>query len=140
MQETIETAVRKHFKPEFINRLDGVVIFRPLDRTSLHKVVYLELQKVRNRLARKHILITLDQKAEDFLVEKGYQPEMGARPVRRVIETYLEDPLAEKLLQNPDKGASLLATVQNDKIVFIEQEAPQVDVKTPLSLTAKPGS
>ena len=139
MQETIETAVRKHFKPEFINRLDGVVIFRPLDRLSLHKVVDLELQKVKNRLTRKHILLNIDDKAKDFLVEKGYQPEMGARPVRRVIENYLEDPLAEKLLQNPDKSVSLLATVQNDKIVFLEQEAAEVDVKNPAALTSKPG-
>ncbi len=138
MQETIETAVRKHFKPEFINRLDGVVIFRPLDRLNLHKVVDLELQKVRNRLVKKHITLNIDDKARDFLVEKGYQPEMGARPVRRVIETYLEDPLAEKLLQNPGKGAALLVTMQNDKIVFLDQEVAEVDVKTPLALTSKP--
>ncbi len=100
MQETIEIAVRKHFKPEFINRLDGVVIFRPLDRINLHKVVDLELQKVKSRLSRKHILLNVDDKAKDFLVEKGYQPEMGARPVRRVIENYLEDPLAENMKKN----------------------------------------
>lgn len=136
MQETIESAIRKHFKPEFINRLDGVVIFRPIDRTNLLKVVELEIQKVKNRLALKHIFINLDQKAKDFLVEKGYQPEMGARPVRRVIELYLEDPLAEKLLQQPGKGASLLATIQNDKIVFLEQEATDPDPKAPLALSA----
>ncbi|MBP7074887.1 MAG: ATP-dependent Clp protease ATP-binding subunit [Rhabdochlamydiaceae bacterium] len=138
MQETIEGAIRKHFKPEFLNRLDGVVIFRPLDRINLHKVVDLEIQKVKNRLVRKHIILNIDDKAKDFLVEKGYQPEMGARPVRRVIESFIEDPLAEKLLQNPDKGISLLATVQNDKIVFLEQESVPVDAKTPLALTAKP--
>ncbi len=123
MQATIEGAVRKHFKPEFINRLDGVVIFRPLDRPSLLKVIDLEVQKVKARVARKQILLNLDQKAKEFLVEKGFQPEMGARPLRRVIETYLEDPLAEKLLLNPDKGGSFLATVEGSKIVFIEQES-----------------
>jgi ATP-dependent Clp protease ATP-binding subunit ClpC len=140
MQETIEGAIRKHFKPEFLNRLDGIVIFRPLDRINLHKVVDLEIQKVKNRLVRKNIILNIDDKAKDFLVEKGYQPEMGARPVRRVIESFIEDPLAEKLLQNPDKGISLLATVQNDKIVFLEQESVPVDVKTPLALTSKPES
>ncbi len=137
MQETIEAAVRKQFKPEFLNRLDGIVIFRPIDRINLHKVVDLELQKVKHRLARKHIFLNVDEKAKEFLVEKGYQPEMGARPVRRVIESYLEDPLAEKLLQHPDKGASYLATLQNDKIVFFEQESPSVEAKTPMALTSK---
>ena len=78
MQETINEAVRKHFRPEFINRLDGVVIFRPLDRPNLYKVVDLEIQKLKVRLTRKHILLTVDQKVKDFLVEKGYNPEMGA--------------------------------------------------------------
>ncbi|HNA62252.1 MAG TPA: ATP-dependent Clp protease ATP-binding subunit [Rhabdochlamydiaceae bacterium] len=132
MQETIEGSVRKHFKPEFINRLDGVVIFRPLDRTHLLKVIDLETQKVKARLTRKHIILNLDQKAKDFLVEKGFQPEMGARPLRRVIETYLEDPLAEKLLLNPDKGGAFLATVEGDKIVFHEQEMQTLDAKNHL--------
>jgi ATP-dependent Clp protease ATP-binding subunit ClpC len=136
MQETIESSVRKHFKPEFINRLDGVVIFRPLDRTHLLKVIDLETQKVKARLTRKHIILNLDQKAKDFLVEKGFQPEMGARPLRRVIETYLEDPLAEKLLLNPDKGGAFLATVEGDKIVFHEQEMQTLDAKNHLALSS----
>jgi ATP-dependent Clp protease ATP-binding subunit ClpC len=127
MQETIEGAVRKHFKPEFVNRLDGIVIFRTLDRLHLSKVLELEVQKVQARLEKKHITIELEQKARDFLIEKGFQPEMGARPIRRVIETYLEDILAEKILQNPNKGGCFLITVQDDKIVFLEKENPQQD-------------
>ena len=124
MEETIRQAMTKHFKPEFINRLDGAVIFKPLDRTHLVQVINLEIQKVKARLLRKQIHIELDNKAKDFLVSKGFQPEMGARPLRRVIEQYLEDPLAEKLLLNPPKGELLLlATVEGDKIVFIEQAA-----------------
>jgi ATP-dependent Clp protease ATP-binding subunit ClpC len=136
MQATIETAVRKQLKPEFLNRLDGVVIFRTLDRASLQKVIDLEVQKVRSRLTRKHITLNLDQKVKDFLVEKGYQPEMGARPIRRVIENYLEDPLAEKLLQNPDKGGAFLATLEGDKVVFIEQEPQTLDAKNHLALSS----
>lgn len=129
MQETIDSSVKKHFKPEFINRLDGIVIFKPLDRANLMQVIELEVQKVKARLARKNILLDLDQKAKEFLVSKGFQPEMGARPLRRVIEQYLEDPLAEKLLMNPDKGASLLASVENEKIVFIDQAQPPHEAK-----------
>lgn len=122
MQETIESSVRKHFKPEFINRLDGVVIFRTLERSSLLQVIELEVQKLKTRLLRKNIVLELDPKAKNFLVEKGFQPEMGARPLRRVIETYLEDPLAEKLLLNPDKGGNFIATLEGEKIIFTEQK------------------
>ena len=133
MQETIDAAIKKHFKPEFINRLDGIVIFKPLDKSHLFQVIELEVQKLRTRLARKNIILTLDPKAKEFLVSKGFQPEMGARPLRRTIEQYLEDPLAEKLLTNPDKGASLLATLEGDKIVFKEQETPH-DAKNHLAI------
>ncbi len=134
MQETIDGAVKKHFKPEFINRLDGIVIFKPLDKNQLLQVIDLEVQKVRTRLSRKNILISLDQKAKEFLVAKGFQPEMGARPLRRVIEQYLEDPLAEKLLLNPDKGGSWNVSVDGDKIIFTEQSHPPSDAKSQLAV------
>ncbi len=136
MQEAIDAAVKKHFKPEFINRLDGVVIFKPLDRSHLLHVIELEVQKVQARLLRKHITLNLDTSAKEFLVSKGFQPEMGARPLRRVIEQCLEDPLAEKLLLNPDKGGSLLVTIEGDKIVFIEQDAPPESAKDNLAAAA----
>ncbi len=137
MQEAIEGSVKKHFKPEFLNRLDGIVIFRALDRTHhLPQIIDLEVQKVKARLARKHIILNLDQKAKDFLADKGFDPTMGARPIRRVIETYLEDPLAEKLLLNPDKAVAYLATLEDNKIVFIEQEQQVPDVKNNLAITA----
>ena len=102
IQEKIDTAVKKHFKPEFINRLDGIVIFHPLDKTQLRKVIDLECTKLQKRLDRKQITLTVPDVAKDFLIDKGYQPEMGARPLRRVIEQYLEDPLSEQILLNPD--------------------------------------
>jgi len=136
MQEAIEGSVKKHFKPEFLNRLDGIVIFRPLDRVHhLPQIIDLEVSKVKARLARKHILLNLDQKAKDFLADKGYDPTMGARPIRRVIETYLEDPLAEKLLLSPDKACAYLATLEDNKIVFIEQEIQAPEAKPNLATT-----
>ncbi len=124
MQEKIDSAVKKAFKPEFLNRLDGVIIFKPLDKTHLLEVIDLEVAKVQKRLDRKKITISLDSKAKDFLVEKGFQPEMGARPLRRVIEQYLEDPLAEQLLTYPDKGGNWIVTYENDKIVFVDASIP----------------
>ncbi len=122
MQEKIDTAVKKAFKPEFLNRLDGTIIFKPLDKSHLMEVIDLEVTKVSKRLARKKIKIALDSKAKDFLVDKGFQPEMGARPLRRVIEQYLEDPLAEQLLMHPDKGGNWLVTCENEKLVFQDVE------------------
>ena len=102
----IEDAVKKHFKPEFINRIDGLVTFRPLSKDVLKHVVELELSKLQKRLTDKKIELSLDSSAIDFLVNKGFQPEMGARPVRRTIEEHIEDVLAEKLLRSPSVKAN----------------------------------
>ncbi len=124
MQEKIDKAVKKHFKPEFINRLDGTVIFKALDRENLIGVIDLEIEKLKKRIRRKSITIDIDQKAKKFLVEKAYQPEMGARPLRRVIENQIEDPLAEKLLIEGDKEVHLLITAdpENNQLHFEEQK------------------
>lgn len=134
MQEKIKGAVKKGFKPEFLNRCDGLVIFKALDKTELVKIVDLEIKKVQSRLTRRNLFITLDDKAKNLLAVKGYQPDMGARPLRRLIENELEDQLAEKILLNPDKGGNWLVTVENDKFVFLDQEAPS-DAKENLATT-----
>ncbi|HEU65000.1 MAG TPA: ATP-dependent Clp protease ATP-binding subunit [Chlamydiae bacterium] len=122
IQTKIQGAVKKHFKPEFLNRLDNCVIFKTLDKKALKDVVDLEFKKLQERLEKKGISITLDDKAKAFLVDKGYQPEMGARPLKRTIEQYLEDPLAEKLLLNPDKKVDYFVSADKDEITFKEEE------------------
>src|SRR5262249_7417438 len=97
MREKIEGMVNKTFKPEFRNRIDGIVIFRPLDKPQLLQIIELEVKKVQNRLTRKKIFLSLDDKAKELLASKSFQPEMGARPLRRIIESELEDPIAEKI-------------------------------------------
>jgi ATP-dependent Clp protease ATP-binding subunit ClpC len=135
MQEKIESSVKKYFKPEFLNRLDGLVIFRTLDKPSLRQVVDLEFNKLKDRLARKKIEITLSEDARSFLVEKGYLPEMGARPLRRLIEQYIEDPLAEKLLQQPHTEQRYLVTVKDgtlalsDKTLAAEMESVPIHIE-----------
>lgn len=126
MQDKIEGAVKKHFKPEFINRLDEYVIFKSLDKESLHKIVDIEFNDLKKRAAKQRIEIDIDEKAKDFLVENGYQPEMGARPLRRAITQHIEDPLAEKLLLHPTGQKKYLITIKEGKIEFLEKsEAPQ---------------
>lgn len=111
IKEKIETSVKKHFKPEFLNRLNDLVIFHPLNKEQLLNVINLELNKLQARLKKRDVYLELEESAKMFLVEKGFQPEMGARPLRRIIEQYLEDPLAEKLLSHPDEGRKCLVKV-----------------------------
>lgn len=122
IKEKILAAVKKHFKPEFLNRLNDIVIFQPLGREGLLQVINIELKKLIARLERREVYIELDEKAKSFLVDKGFQPEMGARPLRRMIEQYLEDPLAEKLLLHPGEGRRSLVSVEDDHLTFVDQE------------------
>lgn len=122
IKDKIEGAVKKQFKPEFLNRLNDTIIFRPLNREALMQVIEIEIKKIQNRLQRREVYITLDEKAKNFLVEKGFQPEMGARPLRRTVEQYLEDPLAEKLLMHPDEGCRCTVTADGDHLVITEEE------------------
>jgi len=125
IKEKILQAVKKNFKPEFLNRLNDIVIFRPLERAGLLQVIEIELKKLLARLFKKDIVITLDEKAKNFLVDKGFQPEMGARPLRRTIEQFLEDPLAEKLLLHPNEGRHSNVTVEGDHLVFTDEEVTE---------------
>ncbi|MFN0065458.1 MAG: ATP-dependent Clp protease ATP-binding subunit [Chlamydiales bacterium] len=131
IREKVEGSMKKHFKPEFVNRLDGTVVFKPLDEEALHEIVHLEINKVKKRLARHEIFIELTEEAVDHLVKLGFVPEMGARPLRRVIEQYVEDPLAEKLIRNPHQGQRYLVRVKEGKIDFEElPDEAQSEAKT----------
>ncbi|MDR3143415.1 MAG: ATP-dependent Clp protease ATP-binding subunit [Puniceicoccales bacterium] len=91
--------VKKAFRPEFLNRLSEIIVFRPLSRSALEAIVRLELAALNRRLEARRISIRLSQEMQDFLIQKGYDPKYGARPLRRAIERHVEDPLAEAFLQ-----------------------------------------
>jgi ATP-dependent Clp protease ATP-binding subunit ClpC len=95
--------IERFFRPEFINRLDDVIVFRPLTKDDLTSIVEFETGKVAQRLSHQGIHLSLDQKAKDFLIDKGYNPDFGARPLRRAVGTYVEDPLSEMLLSGQFK-------------------------------------
>ena len=122
IKEKIEASVKRHFKPEFLNRLNDTIIFHPLNKEHLMQVINLALKLLYERLKKRDVFLELDQAAKEFLVEKGFQPEMGARPLRRTIEQFLEDPLAEKLLSHPNEGRRCLVTVEGDHLSFVDQE------------------
>jgi len=125
MKEKIEKASKKHFKPEFINRLDDTVIFKALDKDDLVHIIEIEVAKLKKRLERKNILIKLEDKAKEHIVQKGYQPEMGARTLRRTIEQLLEDPLAEKLLLEGDEPRQILIDFNGEKLTFTDVDLPK---------------
>ena len=114
IKEALMGEVEKFFRPEFINRLDEVIVFRPLVKDDLNGIIEIELSKVRDRLAAKEMKLELDQVAKDFLIEKGYNPDFGARPLRRAIGTYIEDPLAESLLSGDFKSGQLIKVTRKE--------------------------
>ncbi len=110
MKGTIQNALRKAFSPEFLNRLDDVIVFNSLERSDLHKIIDLTLEKVFARIHNLGYNVDLTEKAKDFLSEKGYDPQYGARPLNRAIQKYLEDPVAEEILKGEvQEGDTLVA-------------------------------
>ena len=114
---------KKHFKPEFLNRLDDLVVFKMLEKESLSAIVDLEIDKLLERLREKEIELELDSSARDFLITEGYDPNFGARPMRRAVERHLEDPLAEALLRGDFKLGDLVAVSHEEKAKVLSFEA-----------------
>ena len=107
--------IERFFRPEFINRLDDVIVFRPLTKDDLVEIVEYEVAKVSERLKQQSIELVLDQAAKDFLIDKGYNPDFGARPLRRALGTYIEDPLSEMLLAGEIGTASIVNVTRKDE-------------------------
>jgi len=115
MKAKIDTVAKKHFRPEFLNRLDELVVFRMLEKESLNQIVDLEVAKLVKRLADKEIDLVLESSARDLIVTEGYDPDYGARPMRRAVEQLLEDPLAEAILSGEVKeNQHVTAKVKKD--------------------------
>ena len=119
MKEKVLTEAKRVLKPEFINRFDDLIVFHQLLKPDLQQIVDLEVAKLVERLRRKDIKVLLDEKARDFLIEKGFDPAYGARPMRRAVERYLEDPMAEEMLKGAFKAGDTAEVTANEKeLVF----------------------
>ena len=131
-----QRALEDYFRPEFLNRLDDTIVFRPLERHDLRQVVELEFIKIAKRIHEQGIQIALTVLAIDFLLKEGFNPRFGARPIRRTIEQHVEDPLSEAMLRGEfTPGTNLSVDVENDKdgkghLVFRRVEKAD-DVKAP---------
>lgn len=129
MKELIMDEAKKAFRPEFLNRLDDVIVFHSLDKQALMKILDLEIIKVVERLEKKDINLVLDDKARDFLVKKGHDPEYGARPMRRAVERFMEDPLAEEILRDKlTEGQPIQVSSDEDKLTFTQETAAETAV------------
>jgi ATP-dependent Clp protease ATP-binding subunit ClpC len=126
MRERILEEARKTFRPEFLNRLDDIVVFRSLTKPDLITILDLEISKVMQRLKARNIVLELDEKAKDFLVTRGYDPQYGARPMRRAVERFLEDPLAEEILRGAfHEGEPVIVSADGEKLSFSQTTTPQ---------------
>jgi ATP-dependent Clp protease ATP-binding subunit ClpC len=126
MKEKIMDEAKKVFRPEFMNRLDDIIVFRSLTKPDLLEILDLEVSKVLKRLKAKQLHLTLEPAAMEFLVEKGYDPTYGARPMRRAVERYLEDPLAEEILKGSlQPNEPVTVVVEEGKLAF-KQKATDI--------------
>jgi ATP-dependent Clp protease ATP-binding subunit ClpC len=119
MKEKVLGEMKKFFRPEFLNRIDGVVVFHALNKEHIRKIVDLMLSEVWKELVEKTVKLEVTAAAKDLLGEKGFDPVFGARPLRRTIQDLLEDPLSEALLRGDfQAGDTVLVDCEDDKIVI----------------------
>ena len=110
MKSTIQNALKRAFSPEFLNRLDDLIVFNSLQREHIHKIIDITLKKLFDRIIQLGYNVELSDKAKDFLAEKGYDQQFGARPLNRAIQKYLEDPVAEEILKGEiEEGGTIFA-------------------------------
>ncbi len=119
IQESVRQELRNHFRPEFLNRIDDIVIFRNLRRDQIFEIVEILLSDLRKRLMEHSITLDLTDRLKSFLAEKGFDPVFGARPLKRVVQKYIQDPLSRELLEEKVlPGDSLTADLEEDHVVF----------------------
>ena len=121
MKDVLQKEVEHHFRPEFLNRLDDTIVFQALTRENLQTIVDYELNKVFKRLIEHGLKLELNEQSKEFLIDKGFNPEFGARPLRRAIEHYIEDPLSEAVLAGKFEGKNLIKIeVQDEEHLKLE--------------------
>jgi ATP-dependent Clp protease ATP-binding subunit ClpB len=119
MEDKVTEALRASFKPEFLNRIDEIIIFHNLTEAQIGEIVDIQMKRLRSRLAEMNMELVLSDKTRAFLAEKGFDRVYGARPLKRAIQKYIENPLSMEILQgNISEGAEIKADVQGDRIIF----------------------
>jgi ATP-dependent Clp protease ATP-binding subunit ClpB len=115
----IDEMLHQQFKPEFLNRIDETILFHSLSKKDMSGIINIQLQRLQNRLANKKINLAISDNAKSFLVDSGYNPLFGARPLKRAIQRHLEDPLAMELLEGKfQEGDNINVTMDSGNLVF----------------------
>jgi len=123
MNKRVTDALRKHFRPEFLNRVDDLIIFHTLKRDELRQIVGLQIKRVEKLLAEQKISLELTPSAQDYIVNVGYDPVYGARPLKRAIQRELENPIATKILENTFVEGDTIVIESGDKaLIFSKKE------------------
>jgi ATP-dependent Clp protease ATP-binding subunit ClpB len=123
MEDRVTEALRASFKPEFLNRIDEIIIFHNLTQEQIGDIVDIQMKRLESRLAEMNMVLTLSDDARAFLSEKGFDQIYGARPLKRAIQKYIENPLSMEILEGSiSEGTKLKADVEGDRIVFIPSE------------------
>ncbi len=135
MKDQLQRELERHFRPEFLNRIDEVVVFRQLVRADLKNIIDIELAGVKQRLAEKNVLLILDEPAKELIIDEGTDLEFGARPLKRAIEKLIEDPLSERVLRGEvPPHARVLITVKDKKLDFdTEILSPPEEAEAPIT-------
>jgi len=120
LREKVLSALKDSFRPEFLNRIDEIIIFNYLTKSEIKKIVNLELEKVAKRLKKKDMDIRIEEPVKDFIAEKGFDPNLGARPLKRVIQKKILDPLSSKIISGEfEKNERIVIDFQDGKITFL---------------------
>jgi ATP-dependent Clp protease ATP-binding subunit ClpB len=124
VREAVLQELRGHFKPEFLNRIDDIVIFHQLAREQVAKIIDVQLERLRAMLAERNVTLVLDDSAKDLLMREGYDPAYGARPLKRAIQSHIQNPLAVKLLQGEIvPGQTVRVSAKGDQLDFKTDQA-----------------
>jgi ATP-dependent Clp protease ATP-binding subunit ClpC len=115
MKNRIMSDLKKVFRPEFLNRIDEVIVFHKLAKEEIKQIIDLMINRVRTQVAEHHLQLDLSEEAKELLIDKGWDPSMGARPLRRAIQRYVEDPLADEVLKQGQMASGSTVMVDRDQ-------------------------
>jgi ATP-dependent Clp protease ATP-binding subunit ClpA len=122
MEQLVQTELKTHFRPEFLNRVDDIIIFHSLDESQISRIVDIQLERLAKRLAPQNLTLDVDKSAKALLAKEGYDPQFGARPLKRAIQEHLLDPLATKLLEGEFKpGERIKVSASDGELAFLKK-------------------
>ena len=138
MNTLIQTELKRVFNPEFLNRLDETITFHPLSQSHISHIIDLMIDDVNTQLHKKNMVLQLSGEAKDWLIQKGYDPVYGARPLRRLIQRYIEDPLAEDVLKGHlGMNSRIEVLIEDDTPVFVDVSSCVLPEKKHVEVTLR---